>query len=194
MSEGDVEFQTTAQLTRKDWTDAQTVLSSGIFDCSLAFFTRGTQAAAAIIPSSELFFKLKGAARRNVPKLAKSVKQALKSYVEVATKGDKAKCLEGLNIFSALDVMASGYHITPLPLSKDCTDHPIVFQCSCPQFWHYFKCKHALAFALYKGKATVPPEYDTSALGVRPKPGGQKRARGGDALTLPAKAAKVAKK
>lgn len=56
------------------------------------------------------------------------------------------------------------------------------YQCSCPYFWHYQKCKHSLAKAIKDGTVPIPAEYRIDLIGQVRKPGRPKKARAGEAL------------
>ena len=62
-------------------------------------------------------------------------------------------------------------------------DHPnmaalahagIIKICSCPQFAHYFQCKHAVGYAIYLNEQAPPVAYNTATVGKRKAPEGPK--------------------
>ena len=60
-----------------------------------------------------------------------------------------------------------------------------MWQCSCPQFWHYGKCKHSLGYAIYKKEVAVPAKYNIAKIGLTRKAGRPANATGGEALNRP---------
>ena len=58
------------------------------------------------------------------------------------------------------------------------------YQCGCPEFWHYWCCKHSLGSGIHKNQTNVPEdndfEIDTFAARGRGRP---VIAEGGGALT-----------
>ena len=61
----------------------------------------------------------------------------------------------------------------------------VLYQCSCPQFWHYAKCKHSLGYAIFKGEIKVPTIYCIELIGAARTAGRPANAHGGDALRKP---------
>ena len=51
------------------------------------------------------------------------------------------------------------------------------YQCSCPYFWHYHKCKHSLAKAIQDGSVPIPAEYRIDLIGQVRKAGRPKGRR-----------------
>ena len=54
--------------------------------------------------------------------------------------------------------------------------------CSCPHYWHYYKCKHSLAMAIKNGDLEIPAQYRIDKIGKKRKAGRPKKAGGGQAL------------
>ena len=52
--------------------------------------------------------------------------------------------------------------LTPVPkhLQRKLHGVHLYFKCTCPQFLHYYACKHSLCVGLASGKMKVPPEFD----------------------------------
>ena len=48
----------------------------------------------------------------------------------------------------------------------------ICYTCTCPEFQHYYRCKHCLAWALHKKECTVPTRFSTATVGKRKAPAG----------------------
>ena len=43
----------------------------------------------------------------------------------------------------------------------------VVYTCTCPQFLHYYNCKHSLGFGLFQQKICVPTTFSTATVGRR---------------------------
>ncbi|KAJ8604064.1 hypothetical protein CTAYLR_001753 [Chrysophaeum taylorii] len=81
--------------------------------------------------------------------------------------------------FSALSIVGAA-HV----LKKAGPGHqsPTFYTCSCPKFWHYYKCKHVLALAIRLKHALVPE--NTIILPFRKRGRGRgAKAHGGEALS-----------
>ena len=48
----------------------------------------------------------------------------------------------------------------------------IVYECNCPEFNHYYRCKHCLALGLFKKEIKVPDRFSTETVGKRKAPAG----------------------
>lgn len=58
----------------------------------------------------------------------------------------------------------------------------IKYQCSCFKFWHYYKCRHALAMSIMKKDVEIPARYSASNVGSTRKRGRPRDAHRGEAL------------
>ena len=58
-----------------------------------------------------------------------------------------------------------------------------MYTCSCPQFQHYYFCKHAIGLALYRKEVTVPVQFSTEPAGRRKAPAGPKVTKRGHCPT-----------
>ena len=59
-----------------------------------------------------------------------------------------------------------------------------MYTCSCPQFQHYYFCKHAIGLALYRNEVTVPVRFSTEPAGRRKAPAGPKVTKRGNCLKI----------
>ena len=48
----------------------------------------------------------------------------------------------------------------------------IAYTCTCPQFNHYFNCKHCIAMGLHLKKVKVPDRFSMQVVGKRKAPAG----------------------
>jgi len=58
----------------------------------------------------------------------------------------------------------------------------IKYQCSCYDFWHYYKCHHSLAMSISKKGVKIPEIYNLKNIGSTKKRGRPKVAKAGEAL------------
>jgi len=119
---------------------------------------------------------------RNVKMAAKKM---FEEYSVLAFKGPDdpfGSASEAQSFDEARACIASCYHLYALAESERRFGPEILYQCSCPQFWHYGKCKHVLGYAIYKKQIKVPAIYAIEKIGVNRKPGRPSKANGGDAL------------
>ncbi|KAH8079144.1 N-acetylgalactosaminyltransferase 7 [Aureococcus anophagefferens] len=114
------------------------------------------------------------------------VGSTLKAYAELALKDptkefpDETKNLD----FDTLKGIASScYHLAPLAGADKAKFADVGYQCSCPQFWHYGKCKHSLGMAIHKGKINIPPRWNITNITEERRRGRPRNANGGGALT-----------
>jgi hypothetical protein len=84
------------------------------------------------------------------------------------------------------DYMFSYFILTPIP-----SDHPrhgelleagIAYTCTCPQFNHYFVCKHAIMVSLHMGAVKLPDKLNMAHTGKRKAPAGAKASKRGNCL------------
>jgi hypothetical protein len=59
----------------------------------------------------------------------------------------------------------------------------IKYQCSCSDFWYYYKCPHSLALSITRNGIEVPAIYKLKNTGTKRKAGRPKNAKGGEALS-----------
>ena len=74
------------------------------------------------------------------------------------------------------DMMFSFWVLKPVPdthpQKKALETVGIFFECNCPQFNHYYVCKHCLAMGLTKGLAKVPDRFTMVTVAKRKAPAG----------------------
>lgn len=179
-SESDSSFEHIPEITKKDWTDAQEWIRTGLLEYAL---TPRTTNAIVLADASrtEIRTKLRSRPEDEVRKEARTV---LETYAEVAEHGSAAGPLQkkSLELDDALAIVSSAHILERITPGQQDAGHPIMYQCSCHQFWHFCKCKHALGWAIHKGEVSVPSNYDTTQFESF-RSGRPSRARGGDALT-----------
>ena len=79
--------------------------------------------------------------------------------------------------------LKSAHHLAPLTgeAARD-RGAGVPYQCSCPYYWHYRKCKHSFAKAIKDGTVAIPAQYRIDKIGQTRKAGRPKKARTGEAL------------
>ena len=60
----------------------------------------------------------------------------------------------------------------------------ICYTCTCPDFQHYFRCKHCLAWGLHKKQCQVPDRFSTVTVGKRKAPAGASLTKRSKALVM----------
>ena len=75
----------------------------------------------------------------------------------------------------------------------DMPELEIKYQCSCYDFWHYYKCRHSLAMSIMKDLVEVPKKYKIKNIGSTRIRGRPSEAHGGEALGEAAKKKKKKK-
>jgi hypothetical protein len=84
------------------------------------------------------------------------------------------RVIEGYN--NLLATPQSFYVLSPLALEKR-PNKFVMFQCTCPQFWHHLHCKHALAYAVGQRLLSIPPEFSLAQIKRRKVGGRPKKAK-----------------
>ena len=69
----------------------------------------------------------------------------------------------------------------------------IKYQCTCCDFWHYYKCEHSLAMSIAKNGVPIPPQYHLAKIGEKKCRGRPENAHPGEALGAAPKRARVAR-
>ena len=85
------------------------------------------------------------------------------------------------------DMMFSFWVITEITehKQKECLkEKGIVYTCNCPQFSHYYECKHSLLVGLWQKKVCVPVRFSTATVGKRKAPAGAKLSKRSRALVI----------
>lgn len=60
----------------------------------------------------------------------------------------------------------------------------IMYKCNCPQFMHYYNCKHAVGYALYTNGVHAPTVFSTKTVGKRKAPAGAKLGKRSHCLAI----------
>lgn len=79
----------------------------------------------------------------------------------------------------AMDVLQSCYALEELQVPWP----EIKYECSCPFYWHYNKCKHSLAMSILKKGVLIPAVYNITNISDKRRAGRPKRAKEGGALS-----------
>ena len=177
----DVEFATSVTIELDDWRTAQIATKTpGYLDLS-ATFKRYT-----IILSTDMHAQL-----ANLLKSQKGLRAAAKAkmlaYSYFATKpvdDDFNAATKYMSFDELRKIGTSCYHIVKLSPPERRFGPEVLYQCPCPQFWHYDKCKHALGCAIYQKKEIAAlTKYRLEKIGRNRKVGRQNSVSGGDALS-----------
>lgn len=183
-SKTDVEFHETVQLEADDWRQAQIVagMASYFSDaCTVTFeglvFILTTPTFAAMTDSGK---------KRMSPHLREKIVDVLKDYAKFELRKDRKKFSKeqrSLDFDKLSSVLSKAYHLSPIDGEEELKRVAgVPWLCSCPQYWHYEKCKHSLGYSIFKGLVQVPPIYRIENIGAVRQPGRQRTARRGDAL------------
>jgi hypothetical protein len=187
-SKMDVEFATEVSIGLQDWRMAQIVAETeGYFELT------GAARGYTIILATEVYAQLanlhKGKDKNGFKKaLKKAALPKMKEYSRFATKPEDKEFSEEIKAYSFDKLRKSVsecYHLFKLSKVSRKFGPLIMWQCSCPQFWHYGKCKHSLGYAIYKKEVAVPAKYNIAKIGLARKPGRPANATGGEALNRP---------
>lgn len=123
-------------------------------------------------------------------RLKAKIKKTLRAYSKYMLHNGDAEDYPGEIASRSLDEHAdklgSAYHLTSLT-DRGMMEHGLAstgvpYLCSCPHYWHYYKCKHSLAMAIKNGDVEIPPQYRIDKIGKKRKAGRPKKAGGGQAL------------
>jgi hypothetical protein len=86
------------------------------------------------------------------------------------------------------DMMFSFWVLTPIDPEHQqyhaLLEAGIAFTCNCPQFNHYFQCKHCLALGLFFQKIKVPDKFSDQPVGKHKAPAGVSLKKRGHCLAI----------
>lgn len=88
-----------------------------------------------------------------------------------------AKLLNGdWNFDVAMDMMHAFVLIRPVPeehrQKAKLGEIGIKYICTCPQFTHYYNCKHCITWGLHTKEIVIPTRFNTKSVGKRKAPAG----------------------
>ena len=118
------------------------------------------------------------------------IKEVLRFYSKYVLHNGDAEDYPGEIASRSLDEHAdklgSAYHLTRLTdsgmMEHGLASTGVPYLCSCPHYWHYYKCKHSLAMAIKNGDVEIPAQYRIDKIGKKRKAGRPKKTGGGQAL------------
>jgi len=183
----DINFAFTSTIELDDWRQAQVVINTEAprkyaGSMSVKFLEEANTV-------RECFFLPSTALVREAEKTADAkafISAAERKYAKVYKYGLEALGSEAelrdLGFDAVLDVLESCYCL----FEMDEPDKEIKYQCTCPSFWHYYKCRHSLALSILKKGVQIPPIYNITAIGPKKTVGRPKNAVPGNALVVPA--------
>jgi len=160
---------------KETWVKAQKFVSEGIAKLG---YKLGD---ALIIPSEKLIQSLPGSTqvekRKNISVWIQEFGSMMKNpatYYKVVGNATT----QPWDFDTLMDYVYSFWVVKPLATdhlrAADLAAAGIVYVCSCPQFAHYFNCKHAIGYALYKKKVSTPVRFSAVTVGKRKAPVGPK--------------------
>ena len=166
----------------KTWKAAQQLLGKGW--ANLAFRMNATY----IVPSEKLIDEIPDS-HNTMEKQREYIKTWVKEYIALRRNPvSYSKLTDGswdLDILN--DMMFSFWSLSEIidhPKTEALRENGICFTCSCPQFNHYYNCKHCIALALHLKKIKVPVRYSTQVVGKRKAPAGASLSRSGHCLLI----------
>ena len=184
-SKMDVFFADAPELKLDDWRQAQLAMDRENMMKhtqvgKVKVFEEGnTEREVLIVPSSALVNEAHKQAAMD-PKAFIKQRQVL--FLKVHKKGLPAlgdfDKLVNLGFDHVMDILDSCVVLHEL----DMPEIEIKYQCSCYEFWHYYKCRHSLAMSIKKKGVKVPGKYKITNIGSTGKRGRPAEARGGEAL------------
>lgn len=177
-SQSDVTFEQLPEITKADWTRAQQFVQDGFLE--VATEPRTTMAIVLSEDSKECLRK------KTATQVRDAAREITRTFADVAENGGEAASLKNKTLEESLKICRSAHILRRVHPKAEHAWHPIKYQCSCAAFWHYYKCHHALGWAIRKGEITVPEQYETTSFGGARTGRPANKAKGGDALKKPA--------
>jgi hypothetical protein len=111
------------------------------------------------------------------------IKTSKAAFLKVFKKGITQAAVNGdvsaFGFDKTMDLLESCYVLEELPEPR----HEIMYECSCPYFWHYIKCKHSIAMSILNKGVKIPPIYNVTNISESRRVGRPKLAKGGEALS-----------
>ena len=166
----------------KTWKAAQKLLSKGW--AKLAFRMNATY----VVPSEKLFDDMP-ASCDTMDKQRAHIRLWVNEYVSLRRNPTSYyKLTDGswdLDVFN--DMVFSFWTISEIvdhPKAEALREAGICYTCSCPQFNHYFNCKHCIAMGLHLKKVKVPDRFSMQVVGKRKAPAGASLSKRGHCLTI----------
>ena len=178
----DVEFDTTPMLILIDWRKAQLALSRSNIEYMLfqnVMFVQegGYTRDVFYLPSSAVV-----AEAEQHPNPMERIAVVLKKFNTVFKKGipglGDEDAVYRLGFDKVIEILDSCVVLFELDEPKG----EIKYQCSCYDFWHYYKCEHSLAMSISKKGVKIPEIYNLKNIGSTKKRGRPKLAKAGESL------------
>ena len=178
----DAEFHLIPTLLLGDWRKAQIALrrsSSKYVLCQLVKFVHegGCTREVLYLPSSAVV-----ADAEQHPNPMENIAVVLKKFNTVFKKGipglGDEDAVYRLGFDKVIEILDSCVVLFELDEPKG----EIKYQCSCYDFWHYYKCEHSLAMSITKKGVKIPEIYNLKNIGSTKKRGRPKLAKAGESL------------
>ena len=176
LSMQDSTFAMVPTIALNDWRHAQIFLEGEQLSFASKLSVGGRDII--IVPSTQTLSHARTTAD---PKEA--VKDQIKKYLKVYKKGLVRGALgedpSVVGFDAVMNLLESCYVLFELDGGGKAE---IKFQCSCTQFWHYYKCKHSLGLSIREKGISIPAIYNITNISKKARPGRPKKARQGGAL------------
>ena len=142
-----------------------------------------------VIPSSKLLDACPG---KSVAERRQNMSVWVKEYVSLMKNPGGYYKLHGAQSWdfdTLIDYAYSFYVIEPIDPSVHrhygaLASAGIMYKCNCPQFMHYYNCKHAVGYALYTNGVHAPTVFSTKTVGKRKAPAGAKSGKRSHCLAI----------
>ena len=184
-SEMDVHFADAPEVELDDWRQAQLAMARDNMAeyttvARVKVFEEGNKERETfIVPSSAL---VKKAQKQTDMDPKAFIKQQQVRFLKVHKKGLASLGdfdeLVHLGFDDVMDILDSCVVLHEL----DMPEIEIKYQCSCYDFWHYYKCHHSLAMSIMKKGVKVPDKYKITNIGSTGRRGRPAEAHVGEAL------------
>ena len=142
-----------------------------------------------VIPASKLLDACPG---KSVAERRQNMSVWVKEYVSLMKNPGGYYKLHGAQSWdfdTLIDYAYSFYVIEPIDPSVHrhygaLASAGIMYKCNCPQFMHYYNCKHAVGYALYTNGVHAPTVFSTKTVGKRKAPAGAKSGKRSHCLAI----------
>ena len=187
----DCEFSVTPTLVLNDWQQAQLAQSRdniglhAVMQQVKFFQESGRVRDVYYLPSSKVV-----AEAEKHPDTKARINTVLRKFNSVFKKGLTALGDDDLVYSLGFDHVVEILDSCVVLFELDEPEDEIKYQCSCYEFWHYYKCHHSLAMSIRKKGVRVPEIYNLKNIGSTKRRGRPCVARGGEALSGKGKKAK----
>ena len=168
---------------KETWVKAQKLIESSFFKMS---YKMGDKI---VVPSSKLLDACPG---KTVTERRTNMGNWVKEYVSLMKNPGGYYKIHGPQSWdfdTLIDYAYSFYVLEPIDPATQrhynaLKSVGIAYKCNCPQFMHYYNCKHAVGWALYNNVVQTPNVFSTQAVGKRKAPAGAKPGKRSQCLVI----------